>query len=245
MKRFLLWCCLYFVLTTVGFMIGRSYKNYEIMSWLLLLGFILMCVVYFVKGYVKLSFGSIGRRMVWPAVVMSLLVAVANLLLLMSVSTLLDVDSLFSEDVESMKRTSEYLFSGIPGILQGGVFAPIAEEIGFRGILLGGLLKTRCRPWIAILVSALVFALGHGFGVSFVGAMVFGIIVGWLYWRTDSIIPGILIHIANNSLSFINLSGQSNTVCLIIFVASLLLLAFGLWWFWKKIKAMPGYQRLE
>ena len=34
---------------------------------------------------------------------------------------------------------------------------------------------------------------------------------------------------------FIDMSGQSNTVCLVIFVASLLSLPFGLWWFWKKI----------
>ena len=128
----------------------------------------------------------------------------------------------------------QQFFSGIVGVLNACIFAPIGEEIGFRGILLGGLLKTRCRTWIAILISALVFASFHGFGANFVTAMLFGILVGWLYWRTGSIIPGIIIHITNNSLTAIDLSGQPNAILWLILVVSLLLLAFGLLWFWKK-----------
>ncbi len=111
---------------------------------------------------------------------------------------------------------------------------PIIEEIGFRGLILGGLLKMRCRPWIAILISALVFASLHGFGAIFVTAVLFGILVGWLYWRTGSIIPGIIIHIVNNSLTAIDLIGQSHVILWLILIVGLLLLAYGLWWFGKK-----------
>lgn len=95
----------------------------------------------------------------------------------------------------------------------------------------------RCRPWIAILITALAFSLAHVYGMQLVGTLSFGIIVGWLYWRTGSIIPCLIIHIVNNSIAFIpflHFSVQSNTVLLVILVVGLLLLAYGLWWFGKK-----------
>ena len=169
--------------------------------------------------------------MVWPAVGMSVLIAASQAFVLFSALSLLDVDLQFQgEELERRQR----LVSGIAGILNACIFAPIGEEICFRGIILGGLLKTRCRPWIAILVSAIIFASFHGFGANFVTAMLFGILAGWLYWRTGSIIPGIIIHITNNSLTAIDLSNQTNALYLIILVVGLVLLAYGLWWFGKK-----------
>ena len=70
--------------------------------------------------------------------------------------------------------------------------------------------------------------------MNFVTALLFGILVGWLYWRTGSIIPGIIIHITNNSLTAIDISNQAKTFYLIILVVGLVLLAYGVWWFWKK-----------
>ena len=208
-----------------------SPANYGILKWSQLLGYVLMIIIFFGKRYVELSFGHIERRMVWPAVGMSVLIAASQAFVLFSALSLLDVDLQFQgEELERRQR----LVSGIAGILNACIFAPIGEEIGFRGILLGGLLKTRCRPWIAILVSAIIFASFHGFGANFVTAMLFGILAGWLYWRTGSIIPGLIIHVTNNSLTAIDISNQTNTFYLIILVVGLVLLAYGVWWFWKK-----------
>ena len=201
------------------------------MKWTLALGYLLISIVYFGKHYVDLSFGYIERRMIWPVVGMSVLVAASQAFVLFSALSLLDVDLLCQG--EELERRQQF-FSGIVGVLNACIFAPIGEEIGFRGILLGGFLKTRCRPWIAILVSAIIFASFHGFGANFVTAMLFGILVGWLYWRTGSIIPGIIIHITNNSLTAIDISNQTHTFYLIILVVGLVLLAYGVWWFWKK-----------
>ena len=233
-KLFLLWLGLFLALPIIGAIVGRFFTspaNYEILKWSQLLGYVLMIIVFFGKRYVELSFGHIERRMVWPVVGRSVLVAASQAFVLFSALSLLDVDLLCQG--EELERRQQF-FSGIAGILNACIFAPIGEEIGFRGILLGGLLKTRCRPWIAILISALVFASFHGFGANFVTAMLFGILVGWLYWRTGSIIPGIIIHITNNSLTAIDLSGQPNAILWLILVVSLLLLAFSLWWFGKK-----------
>lgn len=235
-KLFLLWLGLFLALPIIGAIVGRFFTspaNYEILKWSQLLGYVLMIIIFFGKRYVELSFGHIERRMVWPAVGMSVLIAASQAFVLFSALSLLDVDLQFQgEELERRQR----LVSGIAGILNACIFAPIGEEICFRGILLGGLLKTRCRPWIAILVSAIIFASFHGFGANFVTAMLFGILAGWLYWRTGSIIPGIIIHITNNSLTAIDLSNQTNALYLIILVVGLVLLAYGVWWFWKKCK---------
>jgi hypothetical protein len=230
-KLFLLWWSLYLATQIIGTILGHVLKNTEIMKWTLVAGYLIITVLFFGKGYVKLSFGHIERRMVWPVVGMSVLIAASQAFVLFTALFLLGVDpSDIGEDLERLQR----LVSGIAGILYACIFAPIAEEIGFRDLILGGLLKTRCRPWIAILISALVFASFHGFGAQFVTALLFGILVGWLYWRTGSIIPGIIIHVANNSLTAIDISDQTHTFYLIILVVSLVLLAYGLWRFGKK-----------
>ena len=230
-KLFLIWWSLYFATVVIGIIFGRVFKNIEIMKWTLVTGYLLITVLFFGKGYVKLSFGRIEKPMVWPAVGMSVLIAASQAFVLFSVLSLLDVDLLYQG--EELERRQQF-FSGIAGALNACIFGPIMEEICFRGLVLDGLLKTRCRPWLAILISALLFALLHGLGANFVTAMLFGILVGWLYWRTGSIIPGIIIHITNNSLTAIDISNQTNAFYLIILVVSLVLLAYGVWWFWKK-----------
>ena len=230
-KLFLLWWSLYFATVVIGIIFGRVFKNIEIMKWTLVTGYLLITVLFFGKDYVKLSFGRIEKPMVWPAVGMSVLIAASQAFVLFSALSLLDVDLQFQG--EELERRQQF-FSGIAGALNACIFGPIMEEICFRGLILDGLLKTRCRPWLAILISALLFALLHGLGANFVTAMLFGILVGWLYWRTSSIIPGIIIHITNNSLTAIDISNQTNTFYLIILIVGIVLLAYGVWWFWKK-----------
>ena len=230
-KLFLLWWLLFLVPLIIGIVISLIVSkriDYGILDWSMLTGNLLIAVVFLWKRYVKLSLGCIERRKIWPMVGMAVLIAVAYLFVEESVGQLF-----FPEELEKM-ADNKPMISGISGILYGCIFGPIAEEIGFRGILLGGLLKTRCRPWLAILISAIAFGLLHKFPMAFFGSIIFGIIVGWLYWRTGSIIPCVIVHIANNSLTAIDSTGWNNTVFIIILVVNLLLLAYCLWWFGKK-----------
>ena len=103
-------------------------------------------------------------------------------------------------------------------------------------MLLGGLLRMRCKPWVAIVLAAIVFALFHGMSIRILGTTVFGIITGWLYWRTRSLIPGIIAHVVNNStavaLGFLPSEYEpSKQACVICLVVSLLMLVIGLRWF--------------
>lgn len=83
-----------------------------------------------------------------------------------------------------------------------GLLAPLAEEVVFRGGVLRALLG-RMRPWTAIAVSALLFSLVHGNPAQMPYAFVAGLLLGWMFWRTGSILPGVVYHWINNSMAYI------------------------------------------
>lgn len=84
------------------------------------------------------------------------------------------------------------------------IAAPIGEEICFRGMLFGGL-RTRLPRIAAALVSGLIFGALHATtGVSAVPPLIFfGFVLALLYERTGSIVPGILLHVLNNSVALL------------------------------------------
>lgn len=78
------------------------------------------------------------------------------------------------------------------------VFAPVFEEIAFRGLLFAAL-RHRLSFAPAALVSAAIFAAAHGYGViGFLSVWWSGILWAWVYERTGSLLPGMVAHAANN-----------------------------------------------
>ena len=84
-----------------------------------------------------------------------------------------------------------------------GLFAPVCEELVFRGAILRALLRWTPRHWLAIAISALLFALIHANPAQMPHAFLIGLLLGWLYYRTDSIVPGIVYHWVNNSIAYV------------------------------------------
>ncbi len=82
--------------------------------------------------------------------------------------------------------------------------APISEEVCFRGLLFGGM-RERFPRIAAALLSALVFGGLHATtGVSAVPPLIaFGFVLALLYEKTGSIVPGILVHMLNNSVALL------------------------------------------
>ncbi|HEY4386405.1 MAG TPA: CPBP family intramembrane glutamic endopeptidase [Ktedonobacteraceae bacterium] len=78
--------------------------------------------------------------------------------------------------------------------------APVCEEIFFRSFMFMGLVKGMPRE-IAIVLSALIFAVAHGDVGSFIVLFFIGLALAFLRWRTQSIWPGILLHLLNNTLA--------------------------------------------
>src|SRR3954451_3686846 len=84
------------------------------------------------------------------------------------------------------------------------IAAPISEETCFRGMLYGGL-RERLPKIPAALVGGLIFGALHALtGISAVPPLiVFGFLLCLLYEKTGSIIPGILLHMLNNSVALL------------------------------------------
>lgn len=96
----------------------------------------------------------------------------------------------------------EMLMSDYWGYLAIGLLAPFAEEVVFRGAVLRSLLGSM-GPWRAIAVSALFFSLVHMNPAQMPFAFLAGLLLGWMYWRTGSVLPGMAYHWANNSAAYV------------------------------------------
>ncbi len=82
-------------------------------------------------------------------------------------------------------------------IFYGATVAPIYEEIFMRGIILAGLLK-RHSPKKAIIISALIFGVWHFNIHQSVNATLIGLVLGVIYYKTNSLILCIALHMTNN-----------------------------------------------
>lgn len=110
-----------------------------------------------------------------------------------------------------MENEFDMILSNRWGYLAIGLLAPLSEEIVFRGAILRALLSKpflagkseHTNAWIAISISALFFALIHFNPVQMPHAFVIGLLLGWMYWRTGSILPGVAYHWANNSVAYV------------------------------------------
>jgi membrane protease YdiL (CAAX protease family) len=81
------------------------------------------------------------------------------------------------------------------------VWAPVFEELTFRGLLYATL-RTRLGAWPAALVSAAIFALPHGYAAAgSLSVLLSGVLWAVAYERTRSLLPGLLAHSANNIMS--------------------------------------------
>jgi membrane protease YdiL (CAAX protease family) len=91
-----------------------------------------------------------------------------------------------------------FSFALVPGI---------AEELFFRGYLLGAL-RGKLPAWLAIALTALVFGLFHANvgGIIAVervlSSTLLGLVLGFICWTTHSVYPGMVLHILNNAIMF-------------------------------------------
>ncbi|CAM2977825.1 type II CAAX endopeptidase family protein [Hathewaya histolytica] len=106
------------------------------------------------------------------------------------------------------------------------IFAPIFEEIIFRGLLFKGLLK-RYDYLKAIIASSIFFAIIHGDIKQGINAFILGIILAIVYYRTNSLLPCIFLHFVNNFIYVLSLYGiriKSSNFSLIELVIGALIL---------------------
>lgn len=80
----------------------------------------------------------------------------------------------------------------------GALLAPLIEEIFFRGFLFQGF---RARyGWVSgMLLSSGIFAVAHLDPVSLIPTFILGCVLAYLYHRSNSVWPGVILHVMVNS----------------------------------------------
>ena len=167
--------------------------NSDLLAPTMLLSFVIMAVYLWKAGYINTD------KKNWSPVSVGYLLLSA--LICLGYIPMLDyLLSLMPNLPNIMEQTFDTLQAGWLGILCVAVFGPILEELLFRGAITRALLK-KYNPTKAIILSALVFGIFHINPVQVVSATLIGLLLAWIYYKTASLIPCILIHILNNSLS--------------------------------------------
>ena len=135
------------------------------------------------------------------------------------------------------------------GILSITLLAPVLEELLFRGAIQSEL-QLKYKPWIAILISSLLFGVVHLNPAQIPFAFMLGMMFGWLYYRTGSLLPGIVGHVLNNSIATVNMylygtttieeQMQSSTAMWLWALAALVALVMAAVWLDRKLKDVPS-----
>lgn len=127
------------------------------------------------------------------------------------------------------------------------VAAPLVEELIFRGFL-QRVLEYRMRDITsAVLVSALTFAVIH-FNIWWaIQIYLLGVFMGYLAWRSDSILPSFIVHALNNgwSITWLHWGARwpwylwrGDLVNPVVVIAGLALLLWGLQLF-RRVPVQP------
>ena len=95
-------------------------------------------------------------------------------------------------------------------IITVAIVPAICEELLFRGMVLNGLRSK--GKWVAILISALVFALMHSNIEQLPYTFMLGVVLGYIAYETGSIIPSIVMHTFNNTIVLVTMYLQQNAI---------------------------------
>jgi membrane protease YdiL (CAAX protease family) len=171
--------------------------------------------------------------------------------LVMGISTLLNILTgwipLSSYEEALFKRMAD---NSLATVLTTCLIAPLLEELLHRGLILRSFLAQYPR-WPAIFGSALLFGIAHLNIYQFLVGVLLGLLTGWLYERTRSVGPGLLLHVAYNSLITWLTSdttptppGSDGEISLGWWVLSLILMGVGLRWL-VRLLSPPGTARAD
>ena len=140
---------------------------------------------------------------------------------------------------------ADFLFSFPWGFIVVCLFAPVLEEVVFRGIIFQTLLQKMSGVVVPVVISAAIFSVFHFNPAQMPHAFLVGIMLAFICIRTHSVIPCIFYHWVNNtaayaitrcypeieSMSITDIFGGSATALIASVGLSILILAASLWVF--------------
>ena len=148
--------------------------------------------------YVKFSLKSFGE-VSGKTIGLSIPLIVAGMIFINLCSEFIGLPDMMQDTFRAMSRN-------VFGIISIAIMAPLVEELLFRGAIQGHLLRKGMKPVYAILIASAVFGIVHMNPIQIPFAFAIGMIFGWLYYRTGSVVPGIIGHFINNSIACIQMA---------------------------------------
>jgi len=110
---------------------------------------------------------------------------------------------------ENIMKLFAELDSPIWFFIVGAIFAPLVEEIFFRGFLFQGF-RQRYGWMTSMLLSSAIFAVAHLDPVVLIPTFILGCLLAYVFHRSNSIWPGILLHFLVNSFGLLGAYFASN-----------------------------------
>lgn len=130
------------------------------------------------------------------------------------------------------------------------ILAAVLEEMLFRGFLQTSL-ENNSKIKTAIIITALIFAIFHAYPWVLIQIFIMGIVLGLMAWKSNSIIPSVIVHFINNgiAITFLNLKEDNyqwylhgSHVSAPILIVALFILIFGLILFFQLCKSSSSAQ---
>lgn len=109
------------------------------------------------------------------------------------------------------------------------IVAPLFEEMLFRGLVMGELMKIM-RPWAAITVQAILFSVAHEVLFQSIFAFAVGIVLGIVYHRTQSIKTSAICHGVFNASAVLMQESMSTVGNVVFIIAGILLITLSLFY---------------
>lgn len=275
-KRFKLrWFVLFFIIISVLSQIvadGISTNQYSGDISALLLGFSLVVYMLYQRSSHHIQFSEATLQQEMPTkrwtiyIVFSFLIKIIGILAVLTLGIV--VMYFFQDFFEEMLGLINGLAMGeMTGwnllflFISICIFAPIWEELFFRGILLRRF-AMKWKVTTSIVVSSFIFGLMHIGGSSMLHAFLFGCFLAYVYLKTKNIWVPIILHSVSNFLSFVTLlfpggtsvgeiSMPSNAeleksviICAVLLVISLVVFIFIVMKNWSKVRALPKVEEL-
>lgn len=188
---------LYFASRGLGTQLAQS-------SALILIQLVYLIPVLAVFGYRRLNFKAIGfGKFDWNTLGLGCGLLIGSYVLIIihnGILTLLGVETQGEEILQILNGLDSPVWLVVVGVL----FAPIIEEIFFRGFLFQGF-RQKYGLVGGALISSAVFALGHLDPVALIPTFILGLLLAYMYHRSNSVWPGIILHFLVNAFGFCSL----------------------------------------
>lgn len=184
---------------TADFMSGTPYS---ILMFVVYIGYLVMFGLWFWLMFCRKKPTGNWKQVLKPQRIVGIIgggIAI-QFALSVALTTLLP---LFPKIMESYSAVMETLGSdSVLMILCVCLLAPIGEELIFRGLTFR--IMKKAIPWqVALIVQALLFGIYHLNLVQGIYAACLGLLLGYCAHRYGSVLPGILLHMAVNSSSYL------------------------------------------